>query len=144
MKLQFICDRHRQWLSCDPQRAFNFFYDQLETGFQLIDLDMWKASVPHLGCAFEAAALLFDDRKASQKKTLNQFTYISTLLATALAHLNRNQTADYILTISINRLNAAQKNKLTTMDDLFLTQHIEALQQAKHDLFRKPIALHSA
>ena len=66
MKLRFLCAAHGVDLANSPERARTCFETSLDTGYLLTEQGFFEEALPHLGCAFEAAEIVYNGHCAAK------------------------------------------------------------------------------
>lgn len=78
MKTQFLCQRHRTWLSADPAAALFTWLQCYEQGLRLERQQRDELAIRQAGCALETAGLLL---AGGGRDAITRLTHSALLLA---------------------------------------------------------------
>lgn len=81
MKMQFLCTRHRTWLSADPAAALFTWLQCYEQGLRLERQHRDDLAIRQAGCALETADLLLGARAGGDRDDITRLTHSALLLA---------------------------------------------------------------
>ena len=104
MKLRFLCVNHRMELEGNVSKAIQFWQAGFDTGQYYRDHMLWSDALPHLGCAFEVAEILFRKRMIEPEVACDWFSRSALLLASTFANGHYWAQAEEVTWMAINKL----------------------------------------
>ena len=104
MKLRYLCANHRGELESNVSKAIQFWQTGFETGQYYCDHMLWSDALPHLGCAFEVAEILFSKKMIEPEVACDWFSRSALLLASTFANGYYWAQAEEVTWMTINKL----------------------------------------
>jgi hypothetical protein len=93
MKLKFLCDGHRTFLTNNPEHALETCLSCSDQGTKLLREHRYVDAVPYFGNAFEAAAIVLESGSLHVGAALDWFLASASGLTEALALLEKRAEA---------------------------------------------------
>ncbi|MCB1843796.1 MAG: hypothetical protein KDI09_12605 [Halioglobus sp.] len=107
MQLQFLCPRHRQWLSDNPHRALTTWLQSHDRAHALLTDGDWSAALAHAGCALETADIALQAWPHPPVRIINRYADNAALLAQLL-----RERGDHAAARAVNAHGAARLEAL--------------------------------
>ena len=89
MSYQFLCPRHREWLTRHPEQVSSFWRSAMDAAQQAVSGGHWYKALPHAGCAFEAARLMVGDATSCNREWVSRHRASEALLRLVNAGLQK-------------------------------------------------------
>lgn len=118
MKLNFLCNSHRENLILEPDKAIRSCNNMREIGFELINQQRYKEAVSYLGCAMEVAEILIIGRELDGREAIDWYLQATTGLSCSLKKLSRLDECKEVYKSVINRLSNELKFSQTMASEL--------------------------
>lgn len=104
MSLRFLCANHRSFLLQQPDQAVHFSVSAWENGQHYGAEQAWDQALPYVGCAYEAAEIVFAAREIPDEDGLNWYMHTLRGLSQNLEHLQRGADCQRLFTSAIGFL----------------------------------------
>lgn len=138
MKPNYLCENHRQWLQQNPEQAPWVCQNACETGWRYYRNRDWKAALPHLGCAYDTAAIVLEQADQDALNAVEWFFYALTGLSHNLQRMRRFTECRMVLEQGILRLKQAAHSHRDIQTEIQL--QIACLEFEKQRLSPDPMA----
>ncbi|MEM1113721.1 MAG: hypothetical protein AAGI11_17540 [Pseudomonadota bacterium] len=106
MKLNFLCNNHRQWLRENPNAAQSTWAKAFDRSQELAEGGHFLEAARQAGCALETADILIAQSRAVSRNDIHRFSESSAQLVQLLIDLREMQLAHTIIQGALHRLQA--------------------------------------
>ena len=131
---RYICPNHRFWIDANPKEAFISVQNMTKLAEHLLHINQPNKAIPLLGCAFETAEIIFDNRLESPQLTTN-LTSLAIMLAHAYASTNQVDAAKILLQRFKNKMKCAIECALDYATKVAFFEHCaNAITEASIDI----------
>ena len=139
MKLRFLCAAHGGELANSPERARTCFETSLDTGYLLTERGFFEEALPHLGCAFEAAEIIFSARGTERERAYSMFTTATVLLSRVYSALNQHEQGAHICQLAVRRL--LREASLQPHSEQAITRQLQEIYRYTHQKPSVPVQM---
>ena len=127
MTLHFLCAKHRQQLTQNPESAQDHWQEWMDKGSRLYEERQYHHAIKFIGCAYELADHFLEQEWPDAQTAVSRFTYSSICLARACEQVDERSLRQQVLAQTEARLS----------DGVDTLKHYEHLARCKNSLKKR-------
>lgn len=127
----FLCSQCRDWLSHQADQNYPYYSRVCDVGRYYYQQKNWEEALPYIGCAFETAEIMLENRVLLPVLAINCLLHATTGLTSTLLNLGRVVACRevYKVVLSVLEKEAETYSELKPSIDLEITRLTKELRR---------------